>query len=561
MALETLLTPEYIEKYQSLWPNRTVIDYLRDCVERYPDKVAIQDRRSRFTFRELADRVDRVALGLLELGVRKGDVVSFQLPNWNEFVILHFAATRIGAISNPLIPVYRDREIGYMVAMAESKVLVIPDEFGGFDYPAMVERLRPGWPLLEHVFVVGERVPAGMRPFAELMEEPWEQRRARSEPDGIEIDPNEVTEIVFTSGTTGDPKGVMHTHNSLCVSTEYFRERLRVTPDDVVFMASTFAHQTGFLYGARIQVHCGCTAIYQDRWNPAELVDLIERERVSVTMAATPYVYDLIHVEGIEHRDLRSFRAFCTAGAPVPPALVREAAAKFPVRILAGWGQSENGLVTLTFLDDSEDKLTNTSGYPCPGMELLVVDDEGKPCPPGVEGDLWCRGPAMFVGYLKRLNFTREQFVGDWFKTGDRAVVDEDGYIRLAVRSSDVIRRRGEQVPVTMLENVLHEHPDVAVAQVVAMPPERAGDGERACAFVSLKPGAPPFTIDRMREFLRDKGVRMQDWPDWMEVVTEFPRTPSGKIQKYVLRRMIQEKLDAFRAGAGETAETSSEHG
>ncbi|WP_258112611.1 AMP-binding protein [Alicyclobacillus sp. SP_1] len=540
--METLLTRELEEKYQHIWPNKTIIDYLKDASARFPDKVAIRDHRSEYTFANLAKTVDTMAMGLQQLGVGKGDVVSFQLPNWNEFVLLHFAVTRIGAISNPLIPIYRDKEISYMVKMADSKVFVIPDQFAGFDFPEMVERLRPNWPQLEHVLVVGERIPPGMKAFTTLLEvDATEEERA--ELDRIELHPNDVTELVFTSGTTGDPKGVMHTHNSLCVSTEYFIERLNITPEDVVFMASTFAHQTGFLYGARIQVHAGCTAIYQDIWNPVEFIRHIEQDGVSITMAATPYLYDAVHVEGIENRDLSSFRVFCTAGAPVPPALVREAAEKLPCRILAGWGQSENGLVTLTFLDDSVEKLTETSGAPCKGMELLVVHPDGTECPAGVEGDLWCRGPAMFVGYLKRLDYTREQHVGDWFKTGDRAVMDEDGYIRLAGRSSDIIRHQGREVPVTLLENLLHEHPDIAVAQVVAMPGRDESEGERACAFVSQKAGTTPFTIDKMREFLRGRGVSQQDWPERLEVVTDFPRTPSGKVQKYVLRERLQQEF------------------
>lgn len=551
MNLETTLTAQLIDKYKSRWPNKTIIDYLKETAQSYPDKTAIVDARSSYTFRELSDQVDRVALGLKALGVVPDDVVSFQLPNWNEFVILHFAVTRIGAISNPLIPIYRDEQIDEMVKAAKSKVMVIPDEFGGFDFTAMVDRLRDGWPDMEHVLVIGDNIPEGMESFSKLMDEPWEERDDKAELDLLYVDPNDVTEIVFTSGTTGEPKGVMHTHNSLCVSTEYFKERLKVTSDDVVFMASTFAHQTGFLYGARIQVHCGCTAIYQDKWDPAEFLDKIEQDGVSVTMAATPYLSDAVNVEGIENRDLQSFRAFCTAGAPVPPSLVREAAEKLPCTILTGWGQSENGLVTLTYLDDSEDNLCNTAGYPCPGMELTVVDLEGNPCPSDTEGDLWCRGPAMFVGYLDRIAFTREQYVGDWFKTGDRAIMDADGYIRLAGRSSDIIRHHGEQFPVTELENLLHEHPDVAVAQVVAMPDPADPSAEVGCAFVSLRQGAKSgdtsngsFTIDKMREFLRNNGIRQQDWPERLEIVDNFPRTPSGKIQKFVLRTEIQKKLE-----------------
>ncbi|WP_019122643.1 sigma 54-interacting transcriptional regulator [Brevibacillus massiliensis] len=185
MNLRTIPTNEYVDRYKTLWPNKTMIDYLAEAIRKYPDKTAIVDRKSRYTYRELGHLVDRVALGLLELGLCRGDVISFQLPNWNEFVILHLAATRIGAVSNPLVPIYREREIGYMVGMAESKMIAIPDEFRGFRYPEMIERLRPQWPALQSVIVVGDRVPAGMHSFHSLIQEPWEERRSPAELDRI----------------------------------------------------------------------------------------------------------------------------------------------------------------------------------------------------------------------------------------------------------------------------------------------------------------------------------------------------------------------------------------
>ncbi len=535
--METFLTPEYVDKYRSVWPNRTILDYLQDSIKKYPDKVAIIDKKSRYTYRELGKLVDRVALGMLELGLGKGDVISFQLPNWNEFIILHYAVTRIGAISNPLIPIYRDREIGYMVGLVESKMIVVPDEFRDYDHLAMIERLSHQWPSLEHVYVIGERIPSGMKSFAALLEEPWEERRDVSVLDEIAIDPDDVTQIIFTSGTTGDPKGVMHTHNTLCVSSDYWIERLRLTSEDVMFMASTFAHQTGFCYGVRLPTHYGGTAVYQDIWNPREFLRLVEKEKITFTAGATPFLQDTVQLEGIEEFDIQSLRAFVALGAPIPRALVKEAGNKVAFRILSGWGQTENGLVTLTYLDDSEEKLTGTDGVAFKGMQVKVVDKEGIECPPLVEGDLLCKGPALFVGYYKRMAETKAEYKDDWFITGDRAVMDEDGYIRIAGRNKDIIIRGGENIPVAYVENVLYEHPDLSVVQIIAMPDPRLQ--EKACAFVTMKADRPPLTIEAMQSFLKSKGVAKPYWPEHLEVIKEFPRTPSGKIQKFKLREQI----------------------
>ncbi|MFJ7679817.1 AMP-binding protein [Peribacillus sp. NPDC097198] len=530
-----------MEKYQSIWPNRTILDYLHDVIENNPEKTAIIDKKSRYTYKELGKLVDRVALGLIHIGMGKGDVISFQLPNWNEFIILHYAVTRIGAISNPLIPIYRDREIGFMVEMAESKMIVVPDRFRDYYYPDMIERLAHRWPSLEHVFVVGEEVPNGMKAFSSLLEEPWEERMDVSILDAIKHDPNDITEIIFTSGTTGSPKGVMHTHNTLCVSTNYWIDHLRLTSDDVLFMASTFAHQTGFGYGVRLPTHFGGTGVYQDIWNPNEFIEWIEKEKITFTAGATPFLQDTVQLEGIERGHIQSLRAFVALGAPIPRQLVREAKEKVPFKILSGWGQTENGLVTLTRLDDSEEKLTSTDGAPFPHMELKIIDFKGESCPPNVEGDLLARGPAMFVGYLKRMEDTIAEHKNGWFITGDRAVMDEDGYIRISGRNKDIIIRGGENIPVAYVENVLYEHPDVSTVQVIAVPDTRLQ--EKACACISMKPGKVPITMDSMKEFLSKKGLAKQYWPEQLEILTEFPRTPSGKIQKFRLREMINEKI------------------
>jgi cyclohexanecarboxylate-CoA ligase len=370
---------------------------------------------------------------------------------------------------------------------------------------------------------------------------PWEERRDPSVLDQITLDPNELTEIIFTSGTTGEPKGVMHTHNTVTLSSLLWIEYLELSASDVIFMASTFAHQTGFLYGVRLPVIYGGSAVYQDIWNPEEFIQLIEKEKITFTTAATPFLQDTIQVEGIEKYNLSSLRFFIAVGAPIPRTLVKQAVKKLPCRILSGWGQTENGLVTLTLPDDTEEKLTTTDGIPFPVMELKVVDPNGNSLSPNVEGDLLCRGPALFVGYFKRMEQTKSEFDGEWFITGDRAIMDEDGYIRITGRNKDIIIRGGENIPVAYIENVIYEHPEISMVQIVAMPDERLQ--EKACAFISMKQGKAPLSLDSIKVFLTEKGVAKQYWPEHIEVIDDFPRTPSGKIQKFRLRAMINEML------------------
>jgi cyclohexanecarboxylate-CoA ligase len=542
MTFETILTAEQVDKYtrEGLWAGRVITDFLDEVATATPDKLAAIDTHGEITYGELKRLSDRAALGLLELGVRPGDVVSFQLPNWIEFLVVHFAVTRIGAINNPLIPIYRDREVGFMVALAQSKVIVVPQEFRGYDYPGMVERLRGDWPALEHVLVVGGTTTGSQSSWTEFIGTPWEERRDPAELTALRPDPDDVTLLIFTSGTTGEPKGVMHTHNTLVAANAPLPDRLGVSKDDVVHMASTFAHLTGFLYGVRLPTQVGgATAVYQDVWDPARFVDLVEQHRISYTSAATPFLSDTLACPDLADRDLSSLRLFCCMGAPIPRAIVREAKQKLPgLTVLGGWGQSEDALVTLGIPGDPEEKIVERDGYPWPGMEIRVVDFDGTLRKPGEEGRLQVRGPFLFVGYAERLEMTRASFDGDWFETGDLAAVDEDGYLNITGRTKDVIIRGGENIPVAYVENVLYEHPEITGVAVIGVPDPRLQ--ERACAVVTLAAGANGLTLEQMRAFLEEKGVARQYWPERVEVVDELPRTASGKIQKFQLRARLQ---------------------
>jgi len=381
----------------------------------------------------------------------------------------------------------------------------------------------------------------GMRPLADLTETAWEARPGRGALPGS--DPNAVSEVIFTSGTTGEPKGVMHTANTILAIILPLLDRLRFTDRDVVLMASTIGHQTGYLYGMATPLVIGGRLVWLDVWNAAEAARLIEAEGCTYTMGATPFLQDLTYTPALGTRDTSSLRLSISAGASIPRKLVRDARANLRCVISAGWGMTENGLVTCNGLEDPEEKVCGTDGAPLPGMELMVVDDAERPVPPGAEGNLLVRGAAQFVGYFRRLEYTRQCHTADgWFRTGDRATLDAEGYVAIAGRSKDIIIRGGENIPVAEVENLLFAHPKVATVAVVAMPDPRLQ--ERACAFVVPKQGQT-VTLEEITAYLDAMQVAKFKWPERLEVVPELPTTPSGKIQKFRLRQAIAERLGA----------------
>lgn len=542
MALETMLTAERVERHVNAgyWRDHTITDFLDTYAAATPGKVAFIDSRRQVTYAELRELTDQVASGLLDLGVGPGDVVSFELPNWIEWIVLHYAASRIGAVSNPLIPIYREREVGFMAALARSKVIVVPAEFRGFDYPGMVAGLRKTLPHLRHVIVVDGKDTADTVSWDTFLAQAAEQQRDPAAVKALRPDPNAVTLLIFTSGTTGEPKGVMHTHNTLVAANDPIPGRLGVSSESVIHMASTLAHLTGFLYGARLPVQNGATGVLQDVWDPKRFVELVDEHKVTYTSAATPFLHDLVNAPNLDEHDLSSLRLFCCMGAPIPRAIVRLARAKLPgLTVLGGWGQTEDALVTLGIPGDPDEKLIDTDGYPWPGMAVRVLADDGTEAAAGSVGSLQVTGPFLFVGYAERLAMTRESFDGDWFETGDLASIDAAGYLTIAGRTKDVIIRGGENIPVAYVENVLYEHPDVLAVAVVAFPDLRLQ--ERACACLVVKSGAE-LTLEAVRDFMREKGVAKPYWPERLELLPELPRTPSGKVQKFKLRERLNDE-------------------
>lgn len=528
-----------------LWRNESLTASLERWARERPDALAATDGATRYTWRALARTVERVAHGLAAHGVARGSVVSVQLPNWNEFVLVALAVDRLGAVLNPIPPIYRAAELRFILELLESHAVVIPERFRGFDHAAMLASLRPELPRLAHVLVARGTPAAGQRPFTQLTETAWETRAGRSALPGT--DPNSVHEVIFTSGTTGEPKGVMHTPNTALALMAPAYERLGFSDREVILMSSTFGHQTGYLYGFATMVLLGATGVWLDVWNAETAARLIETERVTVTMGATPFLQDLTYTAALARPGARSLRLFICAGAPVPRKLVEDAQARLGCTISAGWGMTENGLVTCNGLADAPEKVFATDGRPLPGAELRIADGDGRPVPAKTEGDVLVRAASQSLGYFKRPAFTAEAYTPDgWFRTGDRGVLDEGGYLSITGRAKDLIIRGGENLSPAEIENLLFTHPKVASVAVVGMPDARLQ--ERACAFVVPAPGELP-TLAELVAFLETRQIARQKFPERLEIVGEFPMTPSGKIQKYRLRRMIAEKLEGERQG------------
>lgn len=540
-----LLPPRRTQRVaEGHWRDRTINDALDACVATCPDKLALTALQvetgatTRFTYRELARMADRIAVGLARLGVGRGDIVACQLPNWWQFTLTYLACSRIGAVMNPLMHIFRERELSFMLQHGEAKVVIAPQTFRGFDFEQMITALQPTLPHLKHVVVVGG---SGANSFDALLSGPeWEQQPdARAILTAHRPGPDEVTQLIYTSGTTGEPKGVMHSANTVMANIIPYAERLHLGADDVVLMASPMAHQTGFMYGLIMPILLQASAVLQDVWEPTKAIALINAEKASFTMASTPFLTDLARTVADSGVAVPSLRTFLCAGAPIPGPLVEQARKALGAKIVSAWGMTENGAVTLTRLEDDDERSFNTDGCPLPGVEIKVVDVDGNALPPGEPGKLLLRSCSNFGGYLHRAHLNATD-ADDWFDTGDLARIDERGYLRITGRSKDVIIRGGENIPVVEVESLLYRHPAIAMAAIVAYPDERLG--ERACAVVVPKPGQ---TIDLpgLVQFLKDQKIAVQYIPERLIVRDVMPATPSGKIQKFKLREMLREQV------------------
>ena len=464
-----------------------------------------------------------MAGGLRAWGVGPDDVVAFQLPNWVEAAATFYAVTFLGATVAPIVHFYGAKEVGYILRQSGARVLVTADRFGHQDYLATLEALQPEVDNLEHVSVVGTNagssIPRWMTPFAQL---------AINDPVGwpVRVDPDRAALVAYTSGTTSNPKGVVHTHRTIGAETRQLGDVQPGAAPPMLFGAPV-GHAIGMLGALLLPLYRGQPIQLIDVWDPSRVLAAMTTDHLASGSGSTYFLTSLLDHPDLtrEHLDLMSHIGL--GGSPVPRA-VTERATNLGISVTRAYGSTEHPSITGCTQDDVLEKRLSTDGKPLAGVEIRIVD-----------GEILSRGPDCFAGYTDPALTEGAFDVGGWYHTEDVGQLDADGYLTITDRRKDIIIRGGENVSAAEVEELLAGLPAVAEVAVVAAPDDRLG--EHACAVLRLRAGSDAPTLDQVQAHLRQAGLARQKWPEDIRTVDELPRTASGKIQKFVLRQRLRD--------------------
>jgi len=544
MGFETRLTDELIARYQKAghWGSETFYAILARRAKTHPDRVAIVDRGRRVTYGELKTRIDRVAAGLDALGIEAGDVVTIQLPNWAEFAYVFFALERLGAVANQIGPDFRSREVDYILRFSESRAFVCPASFKGFDYVKMIGELRPGLPDLRAVCALGAApdlatrgglTTRGLVSLDALLED-----ADAVVPRGAGQGANDIMRMAFTSGTTGNPKGVIHSHNTTLSTCRTLNNDMRVTEDEVFLVYLPLGLNWGYLTLVQ-SVMAGARVVLLDQFGARAALELIQRERVTCIPTAPASIIAMLNEPELGRFDFSSLRVVITGGASCPVETIREFRARLHGQLIELYGMLETGFHTYTRLSDDPEAVTGTVGKVSSGLGLRLIDESGRDVPVGAEGEIAAEGPSVHLGYHKNPQANAELFTADgWFRTGDLGQLDAAGNVRIVGRLKEMINRGGKKFFPREIEEILYAHPKILHAAIVGVPDPRLG--ERNCLCVIPRPGQA-LALDEVVAFLKD-GVATYKLPETLEVFDDLPFTPTGKIQRHVLVRRVLER-------------------
>jgi acyl-CoA synthetase (AMP-forming)/AMP-acid ligase II len=513
-----------------VWDERTIADQAFGLTAAAPDFVALVDGDSTMTREELLAEAEALSAALRARGLRPGDVVAFQVPNWSEAAVINLAAAMSGLIVNPIVPIYRDHEVTLMLGDCGARAFFVASSFRGYDFAAMARRIRASLPSLEHVFTVrGE----GADDYTALVAEGrnanfWRPR----------VDPLGVKMVLYTSGTTGRPKGVLHSHVTLQRILRMSAAHWGIGEGEATLMPSPVTHVSGYANGLEMPLVWGTRTVLMESWNAAAALELIDRHGLIGTVAATPFLVELAAAARAAGNRLPSFRFFACGGAAVPADLIPAASAAFdncrPFRV---FGASEVPLVTFGWPDDPD--LAATTDGAVIDYAVRIVDADDRDVAAGQEGEILARGPGMMMGYADQAQ-TAEAITADgYFRTGDLGVLSPEGAITITGRKKDLIIRGGENISAKEIEDILHAHRRVREASVVAMPHDRLGEG--ICAYVIVDGEAP--TDAELARHIAGSGLAKQKIPELFLFVDDFPRTASGKIRKDMLREDVKRRV------------------
>jgi len=530
------MPPELAARYRAegAWDDRSLGQFLADALLSDPS------RRFRIwspthpytgTVGDVYDEALRVAGGLRALGLGPGDVVSFQLPNWVEAAVTFYACAMLGVTLVPIVHFYGPKEVGFILRQSRARAFIMVAQMGGREYYDDLRRIRDTLPDLEHVVIVGTAPDPGDLSFDDL-------RAADPVAGPVTVDPDGPALVGYTSGTTADPKGVVHTHRTLGCEVRQLAEH-QSERDRANVTGAPVGHAIGMLAGLLCPLVSGRPLYLMDGWDPPAVLDAMVEESIGAGSGSTYFFTSLLDCPGFGPEHVALMRFVGLGGSPIPNA-VAERADALGISLVRAYGCTEHPSVTGSQHSDPREKRIHTDGRPLAWVEVRTVDEDGRDTGVGVAGEILTRGPDRFAGYTDAALTAAAVDDEGWFRTGDVGVLDAEGYLTITDRVKDIIIRGGENVSAAEVEQLLAHMDGVAEVAVVAAPDERLG--EHGCAFFRMQAGHAAPDLDAVRAHLDGAGLARQKWPEELRTVDELPRTPSGKVQKFVLR-------DQLRAG------------
>lgn len=524
-------------RQQGLWGDASLADYWQQTARAMPDKIAVVDNHgASYTYSALDHTASCLANWMLAKGIESGDRIAFQLPGWCEFTVIYLACLKIGAVSVPLLPSWREAELVWVLNKCQAKMFFAPTLFKQTRPVDLILPLQNQLPQLQQIVGVDKLAPAtSSLSLSQIIADNTPLTTA------ITTHGDELAAVLFTSGTEGLPKGVMLTHNNILASERAYCARLNLTWQDVFMMPAPLGHATGFLHGVTAPFLIGARSVLLDIFTPDACLALLEQQRCTCMLGATPFVYDLLNLLEKQPADLSALRFFLCGGTTIPKKVARECQQR-GIKLLSVYGSTESSPHAVVNLDDPLSRFMHTDGYAAAGVEIKVVDDARKTLPPGCEGEEASRGPNVFMGYFDEPELTARALDEEgWYYSGDLCRMDEAGYIKITGRKKDIIVRGGENISSREVEDILLQHPKIHDACVVAMPDERLG--ERSCAYVVLKAPHHSLSLEEVVAFFSRKRIAKYKYPEHIVVIEKLPRTASGKIQKFLLRKDIMRRL------------------